>query len=75
MRRTGGESCALVAFGELDVEEGDESLDVVVATTLQMERGGECEVRLLHRVDVYLLTNSRLHGVATDSCSIDAIAV
>ena len=56
--RTSGEACALVAFGELDVEEGDESLDVVVAATLQVERSRECEVRLLHRVDVYLLTNT-----------------
>ena len=56
--RTSGESCALVAFGELDVEEGDERLDVVVAATLEVEGGRECEVRLLHRVDVYLLGNT-----------------
>ena len=41
---TCGESCAFVTFRELDVEECDESLNVVVATTLEMERGGEVEV-------------------------------
>lgn len=29
-----GEACALVAFGELDIEVGDEGVDVVVATDL-----------------------------------------
>lgn len=36
--RTGGETSLLVTLGELDVEVGDQSVDVVVPLDLQAER-------------------------------------
>lgn len=44
-----------MTLGELHVEVGDQSVDVVVPLDLQAERGGEAEVLGLHGVDVHLL--------------------
>lgn len=52
---TGGEAGPLVTARELDVEVGDQRVDVVVPLHLQAERRGEGQVVDLHRVDVYLL--------------------
>lgn len=52
---TGGEAGLLVTLGELDVEVGDQRVDVVVPLDLQAERRREREVLRLHRVDVHLL--------------------
>lgn len=41
--------------GELDVEVGDQSVDVIVPLHLEAERRGEGQVLRLHRVDVHLL--------------------
>ena len=54
-QRTGGETSLLVTLGELDVEVGDQSMDVVVPLDLQAERWGKREVLSLHRVDVHFL--------------------
>ena len=50
-----------MTLGELDVEVGDESVNVVIPLDLQAEGGGEGQVLRLHRVDVHLLpdTNRR----------------
>ena len=52
---TSGETGLLVTLGELDVEVGDQRVDVVVPLDLQAEGGGEGQVLGLHRVDVHLL--------------------
>ena len=44
-----------MALGELDVEVGDHSVDVVVPVDLQAEGGREGQVLSLHCVDVYFL--------------------
>lgn len=44
-----------MTLGELDVEVGDQRVDVVVPLDLQAERRREREVLRLHRVDVHLL--------------------
>lgn len=58
MGLTGGEADPLVAAGELDVEVGDQSVDVVVPLHLKAERRGEGQVVHLHRVDVHLLKHT-----------------
>ena len=50
-----GEADPLVALCELDVEVGDEGLHVIVPLDLQVEGGGEGDVRLRARLDVDLL--------------------
>lgn len=60
---TGGEAGPLVAAGELDVEVGDQGVDVVVPLHLQAERGGEAQVLQLHSVDVHLLEKHRREHV------------
>lgn len=45
-----------MTFGELYVEIGDQSVDVVVSLDLQTERWGKCQVFSLHCVDVHLLS-------------------
>ena len=52
---TSGEASPLVAASELNVEVGDQGVDVVVPLHLQTERRGERQVVYLHRVDVHLL--------------------
>ncbi len=66
--RGGGEAHALVAAGELDVEEGDEGLHVVVALDCQVEGRLEGDVVLGARLDVDLLQQARVghHLVAVD---------
>ena len=54
---TGGESSELMALGELNVEEGDESMEVVIASYTEMEWGREWQVFLLDCVHVNLLEN------------------
>ena len=49
-----------MAFGELDVEVGDQRLHVVVALDLQVEGGGEGDVLLGARLDVDLLDQARV---------------
>lgn len=44
---------------ELDVEVGDQGVDVVVALDLQTEGGGEGQVLWLHRVDVHFLEKNK----------------
>lgn len=56
MRRlTGAKTSLLVTLGELDVEVGDQRVDVVVPLDLQAERRVERKVLSLNRVDVHLL--------------------
>ena len=57
---SGGEAHPFVAFGELDVEVGDQRLHVVVALDLQVEGGGEGDVLLGARLDVDLLDQARV---------------
>lgn len=64
---TCGETCLLVTLGELDMEVGDQCVDVVVPLDLQAERCGEWQVLTLHRVDVHLLCGS-LHGTLYKFC-------
>lgn len=52
---TGGEAGLLVTLGEVDVEIGDQGVDVVVPLDLQAEGCGEGQVLWLHRVDVHFL--------------------
>lgn len=52
---TRGEAGLLVTLGELDVEVGDQRVDVVVPLDLQAEGRGEGQVLALHRVDIHLL--------------------
>lgn len=52
---TRGEAGLLVTLGELDVEVGDQCVDVIVPLDLQAEVGCEGQVLALHRVDVHLL--------------------
>lgn len=54
---TGGEAGPLVAAGELDVEVGDQGMDVIVPLHLQAEGWGEAQVLQLHCVDIHLLEN------------------
>lgn len=54
-RITGGEPSPLVTASELDVEVGDQSVDVVIPLHLQAEWWGEGQVLQLHRVNVHLL--------------------
>ena len=56
---TSGETRLLVTLGELDVEVGDQRVDVVVPLDLQAEGRGEGQVLGLHRVDVHLLHTNR----------------
>ena len=49
-----------MAFGELDVEVGDQRLHVVVALDLQVEGRGEGDVLLGARLDVNLLDQARV---------------
>lgn len=65
-RLTGGEAGPLVTAGELYVEVGDQSVDVVVPLHLQAERWGEGQVLQLHGVDVHLL-KEQTHKPASDS--------
>lgn len=57
---TGGEASPLVAASELDVEVGNQSMNVVVSFNLQAEWWGEGQVLQLHCVDVHLLENKSL---------------
>ena len=57
---SGGEAHPFVAFGELDVEVGDQRLHVVVALDLQVEGRGEGDVLLGARLDVNLLDQARV---------------
>lgn len=63
---TGGETGPLVAAGELNVEVGDQGVDVVVPLHLQAERRGEAQVLQLHSVDVHLLENTGRQYVMID---------
>lgn len=60
---TGGEADPLVTAGELDVEVGDQGVDVIVPLNLQAERRGEGQVLHLHRVDVHLLNTNQTRPV------------
>lgn len=53
--------------GELDVEVGDQSVDVVVPLHLQAERRGEGQVLCLHCVDVHLLKTNTHIGIKSQS--------
>lgn len=55
---TGGEAGPLVAAGKLDVEVGDQGVDVIVPLHLQAEGRGEAQVLQLHCVDIHLLENT-----------------
>lgn len=44
-----------MTLGELDVEIGDQGVDIVVALDLQAEGRAEGQVLCLHRVNVHLL--------------------
>ena len=55
MSLTSGEASLLVTLGELDVEIGDQGVDVIIALDLQTEGGGEGQVLWLHSVDVHFL--------------------
>lgn len=55
MNLTSGKPSLLVTLGELDVEVGDQGVDVIVALDLQTEGRGEGQVLCLHSVDVYFL--------------------
>ena len=54
-RLTCGKSHFLVALGKLDIEIGDQGVDVVVALYLQAEGRREGQLLRLHRVNVHLL--------------------
>ena len=54
-RLTCGKPHFLVALGKLDIEIGDQGMDVVVALYLQAEGGCEGQLLRLHRVNVHLL--------------------
>lgn len=56
---TRGEAGLLVTLGELDVEVGNQRVDVVVPLDLQAEGRGEGQVLALHRVDIHLLHGGR----------------
>lgn len=55
MPLTGGEACLFVTLCELNMEIGDQRVDVVVPLNLQAERRGKRQVLRLHCVDVHLL--------------------
>lgn len=52
---TSGEAGLLVTLGELDVEVGDQGVDVIVPLDLQAEGRREGQVLRLHGVDVHFL--------------------
>lgn len=54
-RLTSREAGPLVAAGELNIEVGDQGMDIVVPLDLQTERRREGQIVYLHRVDVHLL--------------------
>ena len=51
-----------MALGELNVEEGDQGVQVVVATYAQVEGGGEGQVLFLDGVHVHLLRGKHTRG-------------
>ena len=59
-----------MAFGELDVEVGDQRLHVVVALDLQVEGGGEGDVLLRAGLNVNLLDQAGV-GDHLDICMND----
>lgn len=59
-RLTGGEASPLVTASKLDVEVGDQSMDVVVPLHLQAEWRSEGQVLCLHCVDVHLLNKRKV---------------
>lgn len=59
MNLTSGKPSLLVTLGELDVEVGDQGVDVIVALDLQTEGWGEGQVLCLHSVDVYFLRKKK----------------
>lgn len=61
--RTGGEAGSLMAACELDVEVGDQSMDVVVPLHLQAEGRGEGQILDLHRIDVHLLKHTHVKNM------------
>ena len=63
-----------MAFGELNVEVGDQRLHVVVALDLQVEGGGEGNVLLGARLDVDLLDQARVrHNLEIDRSVLESI--
>lgn len=56
---TCGEADLLVTLGELDVEVGDECVDIIIPLDLQTDGWSEGQVLWLHRVDVYLLKKTK----------------
>lgn len=62
-RITGGEPSPLVTASELDVEVGDQSVDVVIPLHLQAEWWGEGQVLQLHCVNVHLLRKQLQDGI------------
>ena len=54
-RLTCGKPHFLVALGKLDIEIGDQGVDVIVALYLQAEGRREGQLLRLHRVNVHLL--------------------
>lgn len=56
---TGGEAGPLMTTCELDIEVGDQGVDVVVPLHLQTERRGEGQVLDLNRVDVHFLGDTQ----------------
>jgi len=60
----------LVAFGELDIEESDQSLAIVIPLQLQVEGAGEGDILLGACLNVYLLDET---GVGDDLIPVDTI--
>lgn len=58
-RLTGGEAGPLVTACELNVEVGDQRMDVVIPLHLQAEWWGEGQVLQLYCVDVHLLKTTK----------------
>lgn len=56
---TCGEACFLVTLCELDVEVGDQCMDIVVSLDLQADGWGEGQVLWLHCVDIHLLKKTK----------------
>lgn len=52
---TSGETCLFMTLGELNVEVGDQCVDVVISLDLQAERRGKRKVLSLYCVDVHFL--------------------
>ncbi len=56
---TSGEASLFVTLGELDIEVGDQGVDVIVALDLQTEGWREGQVLRLHSVDIHFLKKKK----------------